>query len=52
LGIQRNQVYGLISDITTVEVRVALKKMAGFQAVRLDNILIEVWRGLGEEGIH
>ncbi|XP_057535363.1 uncharacterized protein LOC130813542 [Amaranthus tricolor] len=51
-GIERTQVYGSISDITTAEVRKALKKMGGFKTVGPDNIPIEVWRGLGEEGIH
>ena len=44
-GIQRAQVHGSFSDITTAEVREALKKMTGFNP-------IEVWRGLGEKGIH
>ena len=49
--IQRSREYGSTSDITTGEVREALKKMGRTKAVGLDNIPIEVWRGLGEEGI-
>ncbi|XP_057550510.1 uncharacterized protein LOC130828560 [Amaranthus tricolor] len=51
-GIRRTWVYGSFSDITTAELREALKKIGGFKAVGLGNIPIEVWRGLGEEGIH
>ena len=34
-----------------VEVGEALKTMGGSKVVGPDNIPIEVWRGLGEEGI-
>ena len=40
-----------IRDITTEEVGEALKKMGRTKVVRPDNISIEVWRSLGEEGI-
>jgi hypothetical protein len=40
------------SDITTMEVRQALKRMGEFKAVGPEDIPIEVWRGLGEEGLH
>ena len=49
---QRTQDHGSIIDITTAEVGEALKKWEGSKAVGLDNIPFEVWRGLGEEGIH
>ena len=40
-----------MNDIITGEVGQALKKMRRTKAVGPDNIPIEVWRGLGEEGI-
>ena len=43
--------YGTIKNITTYEVRKALKDMGEGKAIGLDNIPIEVWRCLGEEGI-
>ena len=51
LDIQRTQKHGWIMDITMVEVGEALKTMGGSKVVGPDNIPIEVWRGLGEEGI-
>ena len=43
--------YETIKNITTYEVRKALKDMRKGKAVGPDNILIGVWRCLGEEGI-
>ena len=40
-----------MSNITTGDVGEDLKKMGRTKAVGLDNISIEVWRGLGEEDI-
>ena len=48
---QRTQVCGSFGDITKGEVSEALQKMGRFKAVGPDNIPIEVWRSLGEEGI-
>ena len=50
-NVQRPLEDGLTSDITTEEVGQALKKMGRTKTVWQDNIPIEVWRGLGEEGI-
>ncbi|XP_057543543.1 uncharacterized protein LOC130821782 [Amaranthus tricolor] len=50
--IQRTQDHESIIDISTAEVGEPLKKIGGSRAVGPDHILIEVWRGLGEEGIH
>ena len=49
---QRTLYHRSVIDITTTEVREALKNMGGLKAVRPDNIPIEVWRGFGEERIH
>ncbi|XP_057520716.1 uncharacterized protein LOC130800989 [Amaranthus tricolor] len=49
--VQRPLKYGSMNDITTGKVSEALKKMGRTKAVEPDNIPIEVWRGLGEEGI-
>ena len=46
------QDHGSIIYITTAKVGESLKKMRGSKAVGPDNIPIEVWRGVGEEGIH
>ncbi|XP_022040100.1 uncharacterized protein LOC110942633 [Helianthus annuus] len=46
---QRNNCY--CRRITHEEVRMALRKMGRGKAVGLDNILIEVWKCLGEEGV-
>ncbi|XP_057523328.1 uncharacterized protein LOC130803164 [Amaranthus tricolor] len=52
LVIQRTQDHRSIIDITTREVGESLKKKEGSKAFGHNNILIEVWRGLGDEGIH
>ena len=49
--IQRVQDHGSIIDITTAEVEEALTKMRRSKTVGPNNITIEVWRGLGNEGI-
>ena len=49
--VQRPLEYGSMIDITTEEVGEALKKVGRTKAVGPDNIPIEVWRSLGEEGI-
>ena len=49
--VQRPLEDGSASVITTREVGEALKKTGRTKAVGPDNIPIEVWRGLGEEGI-
>ncbi|XP_022003327.1 uncharacterized protein LOC110900769 [Helianthus annuus] len=46
---QRNNCY--FRGITQGEVRVALRKMGRAKAVGLDNIPIEAWKCLGEEGV-
>ena len=48
---QSQHEYGSNRDITTKEVSNALKEMGRAKAVSLDNIPVEVWRCLREEGI-
>ena len=48
---QSQHEYGSNRDITTKEVSNALKEMGRAKVVSPDNIPIEVWRCLGEEGI-
>ena len=50
-NIQSQHEYGSNRGITTNEVSKALKEMGRAKAVDLDNITIEVWKCLGEEGI-
>ena len=48
--VQRPHDYRSTSDITTKELREALKKMGRTKTVGPDSIPIEVWRGLRGEG--
>ena len=48
---QSQQEYKVNRGITTNKVSKALKEMGRAKAVGLDNIPIEAWRCLGEEGI-
>nr|QIA97904.1 hypothetical protein AP_R.00g000040-v1.0.a3 [Amaranthus palmeri] len=47
----RPSIFGLACAITPEEVKEALKKMGRSKAVGPNNIPIEVWKGLGDEGI-
>ena len=48
---KRNISYTFYRHISSKKIRQALKKMKNYKAVGLNNIPIEAWKSMGEEGI-
>ena len=51
LAQEEQEHYRLSQPITGEEVKEALRKMKNGKAVGPDNILVEVWKSLGEDGV-